>query len=270
MAVTAVTEELWQAHRVEGDRSARERLILRYAPLVKHVVGRISIVLPPVLDMDDILSSGMVGLIKAVENFDWSRGVPFEQYAITCIKGAILDQMRSLDLLSRSVRQKAREAQSAMVKLQAGLGRAPTDEEVAEQLGLDVAKYRRLLTEIGLVVVSLDSELGADDDGDMPTLLSTVVDVNSPDPVSLAEKRELVDALAEAVSQLAERERLLLALYYKEELTMREISKVLGVSESRICQLHTRAILKLKAQLRLWHHHGEPRWGFGAAQGRRR
>ncbi len=252
MAATAVTEELWQAHSGRGDRAARERIILQYAPLVKYVAGRLSIALPPVLDMDDVLSSGMVGLIRAVEHFDPTRGVPFESYAVTCIKGAILDQLRSLDVISRSVRQRAREIERVMTSLQTTLGRLPTDQEVAEQLGLNVDAYRRILMEIGPATISLDSALSADGDGEVGSLLSTLEDANSPDPVSLAERRSLMDALAEAVSHLTERERLLLALYYKEELTMREISRVMSVSESRICQLHTRAVLRLRAQMQLW------------------
>ncbi len=252
MAATAVTEELWQAHCGRGDRAARESIILQYAPLVKYVAGRLSIGLPPVLDMDDVLSSGMVGLIRAVEHFDPRRGVPFEGYAVTCIKGAILDQLRALDVISRSVRQRAREIEKVMTSLQTTLGRLPTDREVAEQMSLDIDTYRRILTEIGPATISLDFAMGGDGDGEVANLLSTLEDTNSPDPVSLAERRGLLDSLAEAISHLSEREKLLLALYYKEELTMREISRVMGVSESRVCQLHTRAILRLRAQLQVW------------------
>ncbi|HEX2923453.1 MAG TPA: FliA/WhiG family RNA polymerase sigma factor [Chloroflexota bacterium] len=252
MAAAAVIEDLWQAHCGRGDRSARESIILQYAPLVKYVTGRLSIALPPVLDMDDVLSSGMVGLIRAVEHYDPTRGVPFENYAVTCIKGAILDQLRSLDVISRSVRQKAREIEKAITALQITLGRLPNDREVAEHLGMDINAYRKVLTEVGPATISIDSVMGGDGESEVATLLSTLEDTNSPDPVSLAERRGLLDALAEAISRLSDRERLLLALYYKEELTMREISRVMDVSESRVCQLHTRAVLRLKAQLQLW------------------
>ncbi|MHB0868170.1 MAG: FliA/WhiG family RNA polymerase sigma factor [Chloroflexota bacterium] len=257
MAATAATEELWQAHCGRGDRAARESIILQYAPLVKYVAGRLSIALPPVLDMDDVLSAGMVGLIRAVEHYDPRRGVPFENYAVTCIKGAILDQLRSLDVISRSVRQRAREIEKTMTSLQTTLGRLPTDREVAEQLGLDVDTYRRILTEIGPATISLDSMLVGDGESDTANLLSTLEDTNSPDPVSQAERRGLLDSLAEAISNLSDREKLLLALYYKEELTMREISRVMGVSESRICQLHTRAVLRLRAQMQAWRRNEE-------------
>lgn len=252
MAATAVIEELWDAHCTRRDKVATESLILQYAPLVKHVAGRLSIALPPVLDMDDILSSGMMGLIRAVDHYDPKRGVPFESYAATCIKGAILDQLRALDVMSRSVRQKAREMEGAMSALQAALCRIPTDEEVAAHLGISVELYRRRLVEVGPSTVSLDVALAGDGDGDVSTLLSTLEDTSSPDPVSLAERRSLLDALVEAIEKLNDREKLLLSLYYKEELTMREISEVMSISESRVCQLHTRAILRLRAQLRLW------------------
>ena len=248
----AVTDELWQAHRVEGDRRARESIILEYAPLVKYVAGRLPIALPAVLDMDDILSAGMVGLIRAVEHFDPRRGVPFQHYAAACIKGAILDQLRAVDVISRSVRQRAREIERVMSALETGLGRTPTDDEVADQMGLGVESYRKLLADVSPTTVSLDILLGGDGEADSSSLLSTLEDESSPDPVSLAEKRGLLEALAEAISHLSERDRLLLSLYYKEELTMREISKVMGVSESRVCQLHTRAILRLRGLLRQW------------------
>lgn len=257
MAAAAVIEELWQAHCGRGDASARESIILQYAPLVKYVAGRLSIALSPVLDMDDVLSSGMVGLIRAVEHFDPKRGVPFENYAATCIKGAILDQLRSLDVISRSVRQRAREIERAMTTLQTTLGRLPTDPEMAEQLGLDVETYRRVLAEVGPATISLDSALAMDGESEVATLLSTLEDSSSPDPVVLTERRGLLDALAEAIGRLSDREKLLLSLYYKEELTMREISRVMGVSESRVCQLHTRAVLRLRAQLQLWRRNEE-------------
>ena len=252
MAVSALTDELWEAHSDRRDKSAKESLILQYAPLVKYVAGRLSIALPPVLDMEDILSAGMLGLIRAIDHYDPKRGVPFENYAATCIKGAILDQLRALDVISRSVRQKAKEIERTISSLQGSLGRIPTDDEIAENLGISLETYYRWLSEAGPATISLDSALAGDGDGDVSTLLSMLEDTSSPDPVSLAERRGLIDALADAITKLNERERLLLSLYYKEELTMREISEVMNISESRVCQLHSRAILKMRAQLRLW------------------
>lgn len=252
MAAMVVSQELWEAHCVAGDRVARESLILRSAYLVKYVAGRLSVGLPSVLDAEDINSAGMMGLIRAVEHFDPARGVPFESYAMTCIRGAILDQLRSLDVVSRSTRQKSREIERTIVEAQAELGRAPTDEEVAGRMGIDIESYQRRLIEAAPTTIYLDSEVPGDGEEDGATLLSMLEDPNSPDPVSLAERRMLLEALTEAISQLSDREKLLLSLYYKEELTMREISEVMEISESRVCQLHTRAILRLRALLRMW------------------
>ncbi len=252
MAVMIATQELWEAHCTAGDRLARESLILQSAYLVKYVAGRLSVGLPSVLDAEDVTSAGMIGLIRAVEHFDPGRGVPFESYAMTCIRGAILDQLRSLDVVSRSTRQKSREIERAIVEAQTELGRAPTDEEVADRMGIDIESYQRRLIEAAPTTIYLDSEVAGDGEDDGATLLSILEDPNSPDPVSLAERRVLLEALTDAISQLSDREKLLLSLYYKEELTMREISEVMEISESRVCQLHTRAILRLRALLRLW------------------
>ncbi len=241
-----------QPHLIAEYRAARESTVLRYAYLVKQIAGRLGLAQHPVLDMEDVVAAGTVGLIRAVDHFDSSRGVPFEPYAVACIKGAILDQLRSLDVISRRDRQRGREIGRAMERLQVQKGRIPTDEEVAQEVGLDVESYRRALAEIGPAILSLDSITTRDEDGQECNLLSTLEDTSSPDPASLAEKNGLLEALAEAVSRLEERDRLVLALYYKEELTLREISEVIGVSESRVCQLHTRTVMSLRAQLNRW------------------
>ncbi len=247
------TEELWDAHRTRRDASARESLILQHAPLVKHLAGKLAVGISPVIDLDDVISAGMVGLIKAVENYDPGRGVPFHSYALICIRGSMLDQLRSLDVISRSVRRKAREIEQAISKLQVELGRAPSDEEVAGCMGISEEEYRLRLGEVGPAMIHGESLLKSDDDDEnQQDLLATVQDTSSPDPVSCAERQGLLEALAGAVSRLSDRERLLLALYYKEDLTMKEISQVMGVSESRVCQLHSRAVLRLRADLRLW------------------
>jgi len=251
VASVVAMEELWQAHRVGGDPSAREALILQYVPFVKYLAGRLSVALHPVLDLEDLVSAGIMGLIKAVEHFDPSRGAPFESYASTRIRGAILDHIRSLDVISRKARQRAREIEKTMASLQSELGRLPTDDELAEQMGLDLETYCKSLAQSAPAVASLDW-LVSREDSEESNLLSTLVDTESPDPVSVAERRGLLDALAEAISNLDERDRLILALYYKEELTMKEISQVMGVSESRVCQLHARALLRLRAQLSRW------------------
>jgi RNA polymerase sigma factor for flagellar operon FliA len=252
VALTAATEELWEAHHGSRNRQAREKLILQSAHLVKYVAGRLAVGLSGVLDAEDVTSAGMIGLIRAVERFDLARGVPFESYAMTCIRGTILDQLRSLDVVSRSSRQKAREIEKAIAEAQLDLGRTPTDEEVAGRMGLDIECYQRRILEAGPTTIYLETELSGDGEEDGGSLLCILEDPSSPDPVSLIERRALMDALAKAVLQLSDREKLLLSLYYKEDLTMREISKVLDISESRVCQLHTRAVVRLRASLGVW------------------
>lgn len=255
MVTDAVNEqptvaELWEWYAGSRDAALRERLILQYAPLVKYVIGRLAISLPAILDYEDILSYGTIGLIEAVERFDHEKGVKFETYAISRVRGSIIDALRALDRLPRSVRQKAREAEAAVVALTADLGRSPTDQEVAGKLGLSLEKYLQDMVDASWVTVSLDTVGPADDDednGDIP-----VADPGAEDITMGIEREELVGELAGSIQGLPDREQLVLSLYYKEELTMREISKVLGVSESRVCQLHARALTRLRAGMTRW------------------
>lgn len=236
---------LWARFHATADASVREELILQYAPLVKYVIGRIAISLPAILDYEDILSYGTIGLIEAVERFDSGKGVKFETYAISRIRGAIIDALRSLDRLPRSVRQKARNAERAIGDLTVELGREPTDEEVAAQLGIPLERYLRDIVDASWVTVSLDRAGPSDPDEQGPGELA-IADPDAPDAVEVIEREELIGDLAAAIGDLPEREQLILSLYYKDELTMREISHVLGVSESRVCQLHARALTRLR------------------------
>jgi RNA polymerase sigma factor for flagellar operon FliA len=253
-AVVSATwsESLWNDYVAHHDPRLRERIILQYAPLVKYVVGRLAINMPTIIDSDDIISYGTMGLIDAVERFDPVRGIKFETYAIARIRGAIIDALRSLDQIPRTARQRAREIEAAIADLEAKLKRPPYDEEVAAHIGLDVDRYREACVRTSVVTLSLDSMLNLDDDdGHTPgTRAYAFEDRDSPDPVSVTEKREMEVALVGAVKNLPERERLVLSLYYFEELTMKEISRVLEISESRVCQLHAQAILRLRASLR--------------------
>jgi len=243
------TERLWQEYAATRDLKLRERLILQYAPLVKYVVGRLAINLPTILESEDILSAGTIGLISAVERFDPHRGVKFETYAIARIRGAIIDELRSLDWIPRSARQRAREIEQAVSTLEAQLGRMPTDEEVAAHLNMDVETYFQALLDASVFTLSLDSPLAVDDEGDLTTLIDVQEDPDSPDPVAELESAELVELLKESIKSLPERDQLILSLYYIEELTMKEISQVLHISESRVCQVHSRAIIQLRAAL---------------------
>ena len=207
--------------------------------------------LPAHVEESDLISYGLIGLINAIERFDIEREIKFETYAITRIKGAIIDELRALDWVPRSVRARAREIERAHAKLEHRLHRTPTDEEMARELRMDVDEFQEALLKISnSAVVALD-ELWAvsDASGDKVSLLDTLEDPDAPDPQQLLDKSELKDRLAEAISALPEREKLVIALYYYENLTLREIGEVLGVTESRISQLHTKAVLRLKSRL---------------------
>lgn len=237
---------LWQRYFDGHDPAVREQLILQYAPLVKYVMGRLAISLPSIVDYEDILSFGTIGLIEAVERYDHQKGVKFETYAISRIRGSIIDALRSLDRLPRSVRQKARDANEAILRLTAELGREPSDDEVAAALNVSPEDYRKAQVDASWITVSLDS-LGATD-GEEDT--GGPMAVADPDGVDFSldmERQELIGDLAAAIRELPDREQLILSLYYKEELTMREVSEVLGISESRVCQLHARALGRLRA-----------------------
>lgn len=227
----------------------REAAIRQYAPLVKYVVGRLAIGLPAILDYEDILSYGTIGLIEALDRFDGSKGVKFETYAISRIRGAIIDALRSLDRLPRSVRQKARRLEQIHVEFEREHGREPTDEEAARLMGLTPEQYNQALIDASWVTVSLDGLLDRDnnEDGTAPTELPA--DPNEEDFTERLEKRQLLDALTAAIKTLPEREWLIISLYYRDEMTMKEIAQILDISESRVCQLHGRALGRLRARL---------------------
>ncbi len=243
--------DLWRRYKASGSDRAREQLVVAYSPLVKYVAGRMSSGLPAHVEEADLISYGLIGLINAIERFDPEREIKFETYAITRIKGAIIDELRALDWVPRSVRARAREIERVHGKLEHRLHRTPTDEEMARELGITVEEFQESLMKISnSTVVALD-ELWAvsDSSGDQVSLLDTLHDPDAPDPQELLDASELKDRLADAISALPEREKLVIALYYYENLTLREIGEVLGVTESRISQLHTKAVLRLKSRL---------------------
>jgi RNA polymerase sigma factor FliA len=243
--------DLWSRYKKNGDEKARERLVLAYSPLVKFVAGRMSSGLPAHIEEADLISYGLLGLIGAIERFEPEREIKFETFAVARIKGSIIDELRSLDWVPRSVRAKAREIEGAHVKLERELGRTPTDEEVAGALDVSMDDFQQSLIQISnSSLVALD-ELWAvsDASGDQVSLLDTMKDPSAVDPARELGVSELKDRLAHAISRLPEREKLVVALYYYENLTLREIGEVLGVTESRVSQLHTKAVLRLKARL---------------------
>jgi RNA polymerase sigma factor FliA len=244
------TQTLWQDYRKSGDQLLRDRLILTYAPLVKFVAGRVSASLPAHVDEQDLVSYGLLGLIGAIERYDPGREIKFETYAISRIKGAIIDELRSLDWVPRSVRARAREIERAIVELERALMRAPTDAEIAAKVGISEDELEKSLSDISRSsMAALDELWSPQGASDQVALIDTIEDTNGPDPEFSLEQTELNDSLAESIARLPEREKLVVTLYYYEELTLREIGEVLGVTESRVSQLHTKAILRLKARL---------------------
>ncbi|HEU0251246.1 MAG TPA: RNA polymerase sigma factor WhiG [Solirubrobacteraceae bacterium] len=243
--------EQWRRYKSDGDARARERLVVAYSPLVKYVAGRTAAGLPPHVEEADLISYGLVGLISAIERFDPSREIKFETYAITRIKGAIIDELRSIDWVPRSVRARAREIERASTKLEHRLQRSPTDEEMAQELDLSVSEFHdSLLTISHSSVAALDEMWSvSDSSGDQVSLMDTIEDPNAPDPSRALDVGDLKDRIAESIASLPEREKLVIALYYYENLTLREIGEVLGVTESRISQLHTKAVLRLRGKM---------------------
>jgi RNA polymerase sigma factor for flagellar operon FliA len=243
--------DLWRRYKDESDEKARERLVLAYAPLVKYVAGRMSSGLPSHVEEADLISYGLLGLISAIERFDPAREIKFETFAITRIKGSIIDELRSLDWVPRSVRTKAREIEKVNAKLEHELHRAPTDQEMADKLGISVEEFQESLVRISnSSVVALDELWTVSDaSGDQVSLLDTIQDPQAVDPAKEMDTTEMKDRLADAIARLPEREKLVVALYYYENLTLREIGEVLGVTESRVSQLHTKAVLRLKSRL---------------------
>jgi RNA polymerase sigma factor for flagellar operon FliA len=244
------TQALWLQLRRTGDKAVRDRLILTYAPLVKYVAGRLGSGLPAHVDEGDLVSYGLLGLISAIERYDPGRDIKFETYAIVRIKGAIIDELRALDWVPRSVRSRAREIERAISELEAKLGQAPSDEEIAAKVGISVDELNESLSDISRSsIAALDELWSVSGEGDQVSLMDTIEDTAGPRPADALDEIELREALADAIARLPEREKLVVTLYYYEELTLREIGEVLGVTESRVSQLHTKAVLRLKSRL---------------------
>jgi RNA polymerase sigma factor for flagellar operon FliA len=243
--------DLWRRYKQENDAAARERLVVAYSPMVKFVAGRLGAGLPSHVDDADLISYGLMGLIGAIERFEPERGIKFETFAMTRIRGAIIDELRSLDWVPRSVRSRAREIEAAQAKLEHELQRAPTEEELATKLGLEPEALRSSLLEIANSSVYALDELWtiSDSSGDQVSLLDTISDPRAEDPQESLASSEVKDRLTDAVASLPEREQLVVALYHYEGLTLREIGEVLGVTESRVSQLHTKAVMRLKSAL---------------------
>jgi RNA polymerase sigma factor for flagellar operon FliA len=242
-------EALWSSYKEGSTREVRDQLILHYSPLVKYVAGRVAVGLPQNVEQADLVSYGIFGLIDAIEKFDPARGFKFETYAIARIKGAILDELRSIDWVPRSVRAKSRAIEKAYAKLEGELHRTPTDAELAGELTMSEDQLQTTLNQISFIgLVALDEMLSGGDRGDSMTLGDTVAD-STEGPSGAYEVEEMRHILADAINRMPEREKIVLTLYYYEGLTLAEIGQVLGVTESRVCQIHTKAVLQLRSRL---------------------
>lgn len=248
----------WATYKSTGDTAARDQLILNYAPLVKYVAGRVAVGLPHNIEQADLVSYGVFGLIDAIDKFDTDRNIKFETYAIARIKGAIIDELRSIDWVPRSIRAKARAIERAYTKLEADLLRTPTDAEVAAELGITEEELQNIFTQVSMVgIAALDEVLAGGERGDATTLGDTLP-TKDIGPSAAFENEEMKQLLAGAINRLSDREKIVLTLYYYEGLTLNEIGDVLGVTESRVCQIHTKAMLMLRSRI------GEPQHGLAS------
>ena len=244
-------DQLWADYKSSGDRGLRDQLIVRYSPLVKFVAGRVSAGLPHSIEQADLVSYGMFGLIDAIDKFDAERKIKFETYAITRIKGAIIDELRSIDWVPRSVRTKARAVEQAYVALEASLGRAPSDAEVAAELQISEDDLQSIFGQISYIgLVGLDEVIstGSGERGESVSFGDTLAD-RTDGPMAAYEVEEMKQVLAGAINRLGDREKIVLSLYYYENLTLAQIGQVLGVTESRVCQIHTKAVMQLRGRL---------------------
>lgn len=243
-------KELWHQYRSTKDQSIRDAIVKQYAPLVKYVAGKVSVGMPQNVDFDDLVGFGVFGLFDAIEKYDPDKHVKFKTYAVTRIRGAIFDELRSIDWVPRSVRQKTREIDDTVQHLEAKLGRAATDEEVAAEMGLSIVQYNQMMLKVsGTSMLSLNDVWYTGEDNDKISIVESIESPNSLRPDAIAEKGEMRRVIVEAISELPEKEKKVLVLYYYEDLTLKEIGKVLDVTESRISQLHTKAISRLRGKL---------------------
>ena len=236
---------------IEITTENREEVIIRYSPMIKYVANRIAMRLPPHIEVDDLISVGVLGLMDAISKYDSSRGAKFKTYAEFRVRGAILDELRSLDWVPRSIRQKASAVEKVVRSLEAKLRRLPEDEEVAKEMDLTLDQFYRTIDETKSVPVFSLEDLGiAKESGEQQSLLDCIAGKADADPQTQIRLIELKEIIAKAIDTLPEKERLMVSLYYYEELTMKEIGAVLDITESRVSQIHSKAVLHLRAKLK--------------------
>jgi RNA polymerase sigma factor FliA len=243
-------DELWLEYKKKKDPAIREFFIKQYAPLVKYVAGKVAVGMPSNVEFDDLVGFGVFGLLDAIDKFDPDKNVKFKTYAVTRIRGSIFDELRSIDWVPRSVRQKTREIEDTIVRLESKLGRTASDTEIAGALGVSEDEFQQTLFKIsGTSIMSLNDVWYSGDDSERISIGDSIESPSSLNPDVIVEKEEIKRVIVEAINELPEKEKMVLVLYYYEDLTLKEIGQVLNVTESRVSQLHTKANLRLRAKL---------------------
>ena len=243
-------ESLWREYTRTKDLKIRELFINQYAPLVKYVAGKVAVGMPHNVEYDDLVSYGTFGLLDAIEKFDPGKDVKFKTYAMTRIRGSIFDELRTIDWIPRSIRQKAKQVEKIIVELENKLGRTVEDEEIAAELDVSLEEFHNLVSKIsGTSLVSLNDIWQGNDDSDELSFIETIESPSNMNPDVMVEREEIKDVIVESIKKLPDREKKVVVLYYYEDLTLKEIGEVLEVTESRVSQLHTKAILRLRGRL---------------------
>ena len=243
-------DRLWEEYRKTKSQALRDAFIRQYMPLVKYVAGKVSVGMPGSVEFDDLVGFGQFGLLDAIEKYDPSKNVKFKTYAVTRIRGAIFDELRQIDWVPRSVRQKSREIEDAINTLESRLGRTASDAEIAESLGVSEDDYHRIIMKVsGTSVLSLNDVWHNGDDAANASIGDSIESPSSMNPDAIVEREEIKKVIVQAINELPEKEKMVIVLYYHEDLTFKEIGQVLNVSESRISQLHTKANIRMRAKL---------------------
>lgn len=243
-------EELWTLFKLNRNPKIRDLFVRQYAPLVKYVAGKVAMGMPHNVEFDDLVGFGVFGLFDAIKKFDPDKHVKFKTYAVTRIRGAIFDELRSIDWVPRSVRQKTREIEDTIHRLESSLGRSASDQEIADEMRMTTKEFQKMMMKIsGTSILSLNDVWYTGDDSDKVSIVESIESPSSLNPDIIVEKDEIKRVIIQAITELPEKEKKVLVLYYYEDLTLKEIGKILEVTESRISQLHTKAIMRLRSKL---------------------
>ncbi|MDR1047873.1 MAG: RNA polymerase sigma factor WhiG [Treponema sp.] len=245
-----VEERLWLEYRRTKDQKIRETFVIQYSPLVKFVAGKVAVGMPHNVEFDDLVGFGSIGLLDAIDKYDPDRGVKFKTYAVTRIRGAIFDELRQIDWVPRSVRKKAKELEETVANLESQMGRTATDQEIASSMGLNDEEYSKTIMKISATsIVSLNEVWSGVDENEKNSIGDTIESPISLHPDVMVEKEEIRRVIIDAIRELPEKEKQILVLYWYEDLTLKEIGEVMKVTESRVSQLHSKAMFRLRAKL---------------------